>query len=41
MMAVVMVRRHTARAHAAGGEGLNLYLCMVSNCNGGAGWVTP
>ena len=41
MMAVVMVRRHTARAHAAGGEGLNLYLCMVSNCNGGAGRLPP
>ena len=24
MLAVVMTRRHTARAHAEGGEGLNL-----------------
>ena len=26
---VVMMRRHTAPAHAKGGEGLNLCICMV------------
>ena len=29
MMAVVMVRRRTAPAHAKGGEGLNLCICML------------
>ena len=39
MMAVVMIRRHTARAHAEGGEGLNLqsaaltkYMVVKASC---------
>jgi hypothetical protein len=29
MLAGVMTRRHTTRAHAEGGEGLNLGICTV------------
>ena len=32
MMAAVMIRRHTARAHAEGGEGLNLQSAAFTTC---------
>ena len=41
MRAAVMMRRHTARAHAEGGEGLNLEISSIQNRNGGAGWLPP